>query len=41
MAELHVGHEVVAVRVHAEDLHQVGGLHAVALGLRHLLALGE
>ena len=41
MAELHVGHEVVAVGIHAEDLHQVGGLHAVALGLRHLLALGE
>ena len=41
MAELHVAHEVVAVRVHAEDLHEVGGLHAVALRLRHLLALGE
>ena len=41
MAKLHVAHEVVAVRVHAEDLHEVGGLHAVALRLRHLLALGE
>ena len=41
MAKLHVAHEVVAVRVNAEDLHEVGGLHAVALRLRHLLALGE
>ena len=41
MAELHVAHEVVAVRVNTEDLHEVGGLHAVALRLRHLLALGE
>ena len=41
MAELHVAHEVVAVGVHAEDLHQVGGHDAVALRLRHLLALGQ
>ena len=38
---MHVAHEVVAVRVHAEHAAEVGRLEGVALRLRHLLALGE
>ena len=41
VAELHVAHKVVAVGVHAEHAHEVGGHKAVTLRLRHLLALGE
>ena len=41
MAELHVAHEVVAVGIHAEHAHEIGGHKTVALRLRHLLALGE
>jgi len=40
-AELHVAQEVVAVGVDTEALDELGRGHRVALGLAHLLALGE
>ena len=41
MAELHIGEEIVAIWIHAEDLDQIRGLQGITARFRHLLALGE